>query len=429
MVVTGIGVISPIGIGTDAFWGSLVEGRSGVRPLSWFGDTGLPRWIGAEVPDFVPARMIRQRKALKVMSRDIQLGVAAADLACNEAGLSAAGIDPDRLGVIFGADLIAADLPELTEVYRACTEDGKFDFRSWGPKGMPALFPLWMLKYLPNMPACHIGIIQDARGPNNTHILGEVSGLTAVAEAASVIRRGQADAMIAGGTSSRIHPTVFLRNRSRQLSGRCDEPAAACRPFDADRDGIVFGEGAAAFVLETREHAQARGAKCLARILGSAAAFEPLRPDRPIRGTAIRSAIRSALASSGLRPSDLGYVSAHGLSTTLDDRIEAQAILKTLGDVPVIAPKSYFGNLGAAGGVVEMAVSVLAFQRGAVPPTLNYRRPDPECPIRVVHGQPMPLDRPAAILLSHAATGQAVAVVAAGDCRLLADSSGSLGRR
>jgi len=414
VAITGIGVVSPIGIGTAAFWNSLVEGKSGVRLLPWSQDGVLPGWIGAEVHDFVPAKMIRQRKALKVMSRDIQLGVAAADAACAEANLAGAGIDPDRLGVIFGADLIAVDLSELTDAYRACSDGGDFDFASWGVKGLAAMYPLWMLKYLPNMPACHVGILQDARGPNNTHTLGEVSGLTALAEAVEVIRRGQADAIIAGGASSRIHPSVFLRNRSRQVSQQYDDPGAACRPFDARRDGMVFGEGAAAVVLEAREHAQARGAKCLARILGSAAAFEPLQSGRATEGHAIRHAMRLALARSGLKPSEIGHVNAHGLGTVLDDRIEAQAVRETLGDVPVTAPKSYFGNLGAAGGVVEMVVSILGFQHGVVPPTLNYERPDPECPIRVVHSGPMPLGQPTAMLLNHCGTGQAAAMVVAG---------------
>jgi 3-oxoacyl-[acyl-carrier-protein] synthase II len=414
VAITGIGVISPIGIGTAAFWTSLVEGRSGVRLLPWSRQSGLPGLIGAEIHDFVPAKMIRQRKALKVMSRDIQLGVAAADAACAEANLASAGIDPDRLGVIFGADLIAADLSELTEAYRACSEDGTFEFAAWGPKGLPLMYPLWMLKYLPNMPACHVGILHDARGPNNTHTLGEISGLTALAEAVEVIRRGQADAMIAGGASSRIHPSVFVRNWSRQVSRRCDDPAAACRPFDASRDGMVFGEGAAAALLEVREHAVARGAKCLARILGSATAFEPLQPGRPAEGRAVRDAIRRALVRSGLKPADIGHVNAHGLSTVLDDQVEAKAVRETLGDVPVTAPKSYFGNLGAAGGAVEMVASVLAFQRGVIPPTLNYDRPDPECPIRVVHGSPVPLGQPTAMLLNHCGRGRAAAMVLAG---------------
>jgi len=412
VVVTGVGVLSPIGIGNEAFWQSLIEGRSGVRSLGWFAGGELPSPLGAEVPDFDPARYVRPRKALKVMSRDIQLAVAAADLAASDAALVEGAVDPERLGVVFGADMIAADLGELAPAYRACMADGRFDFRSWGDRALAEMYPLWMLKYLPNMPACHVGILHDARGPNNTLTLAEVSSLAALAEAAQLIRRGQADVVLAGGASSRIHPAVFLRNASRQVSRRFADPAAACRPFDADRDGMVFGEGAAALVLEAREHAQRRGAegRVVARIRGCAVAFEPPRPGQPLRGDSIRRAIRGALAAAAWEPSQIGHVNAHGLSTTLDDRLEAQAIRDTLGSVPVTAPKSYFGNLGAATGAVELAASVLALRHRFVFPTLNYRRPDPQCPIDVVHGQGVPLERPTALALNHAASGQAVAM-------------------
>jgi len=412
VVVTGVGVLCPIGIGNEAFWQALMEGRSGVRSLGWFEASELPSPLGAQVPDFDPARYVRPRKALKVMSRDIQLAVAAADLAAGDAGLAAGAVAPERLGVVFGADMIAADLGELVPAYRACMADGRFDFRLWGDRALAEMFPLWMLKYLPNMPACHVGILHDARGPNNTLTLAEASSLAALAEAAQLIRRGQADVVMAGGASSRIHPAILLRNASRQISRRFADPAAACRPFDADRDGMVFGEGAAVFVVEGRDHAQGRQAqgRIVARILGCAIAFEPPRTGRPLRGDSIRRAIRGALAAAAWEPNQIGHVNAHGLSTTLDDRLEDQAIRQTLGSVPVTAPKSYFGNLGAATGAVELAASVLALRHRIIPPTLNYRSPDRQCPIDVVHGQGLPLALPTVLALNHAASGQAVAM-------------------
>ena len=416
VVITGLGVVSPIGIGREAFWASLVEGRSGVRSLGWFSASEQPSPIGGQVPEFDPARYVRPRKALKLMSRDIQLAVAAADLACAEAGLAQGTVDPDRFGVVFGADMIAADLAELVGAYRACMVDGAFDFRRWGDRALADLFPLWMLKYLPNMPACHVGIIHDARGPNNTLTLAEVSSLAALAEAKEIIQRGQADVMLAGGASSRIHPTVLLRNASRQISRCYADPAGACRPFDADRDGMVFGEGAAVFVLESRRHAEARGAgaKILARVLAAACTFEPPREGQLLQGNAIRAAIRAALAAAAIGPGALGHVNAHGLGTTLDDRVEAQAIREILADVPVTAPKSCFGNLGAATGAVELAASVLALGKGMIPPTRNYHHPAPDCPIRVIHGRLEPALRPTALALNHAASGQAAAIVVAG---------------
>ncbi len=414
IVITGTGVASPIGIETEDFWASLSEGRSGVGRLECYGDlydrdAAVP--VGASIDDFDPKQYVRPRKSLKVMSRDIQLAFTAADLACAEAGFHDRAIDPERLGIVFGSELIACELSELVDVYRGCITDGKFNFDRWGETAMAEMYPLWMLKYLPNMPACHIGIAQDARGPNNSLTLGDVSSLSAVAEAVRVIERNAADAMIAGGGGTHINPTFWARYRTFGMSERYDNPAGACRPFDADRDGMVGGEGAGAFVLETRRHAEARGAAVLASILGYASTFEPIRNGQPLRGDAIRHAITGALADAGLEPADIGHVNAHGAGTIHGDRIEAAAIRDTLGDVPVTAPKSFFGHLGAGSGAVEMAVSVLAIGRGQVPHTLNYETPDPACPVNVIRDRPMKIEKPTAMLLNHTPFGQAMAIV------------------
>jgi 3-oxoacyl-[acyl-carrier-protein] synthase II len=292
---------------------------------------------------------------------------------------------------------------------------GRFDFGQWGDKGLSEIFPLLMLKYLPNMPACHVAIARDARGPNNTITLGEVSSLLAIAEAARVIERGQADVMLCGGVSSRIHPLHWVRSTLGELSHREHDPAGACRPFDADRDGMVQGEGAASFVLESRRHAIARGAAVLGQLRGIASAFQPPKVHSPESESALHRAIRGALRSAGIDPSEIGHVNADGLSTVEDDRREARAIRDCLGDVPVTAPKSYFGNLGSATGAVEMVASVLAFEAGVIPPTLNYERSDPECPVNVVAGLPLEVQRPTALLLNRAPTGQVVALVVEGE--------------
>ncbi len=414
IVITGMGIVSPIGIGREPFWQSLCRRRSGIGRSPLFNDPSLPAPLGACIVDFDPKQYVRPRKSLKVMSRDIQLGFAAADLARADAGLDEGLVDPERFGVMFGADMIPCELEELAGAYRSCRVDGRFDFARWGATVMAELFPLWMLKYLPNMPACHIGIAQDARGPNNTITLGDVSTLSALAEAARVLERGQADVLIAGGVNSRIHPAIWVRSHLLGQSRRNGDPAAASRPFDALRDGVVNGEGAGAYILEPQRHAQARGAKILARVLGYASAFEPHRKGEACQGSAIRRAIRGALTAAGLDPAELGCVVAHGLSTIEGDRLEAQAIHDTLGNVPVTAPKSYFGYLGAACGALETAVGILAIQFGQIPPTLNYEHPDPHCPINVVRGAPQPTDRRAAMVLSYSPQGQAVALVLGG---------------
>jgi 3-oxoacyl-[acyl-carrier-protein] synthase II len=408
-----MGVVSPVGIGIEEFWDSLLQGRSGVRILRSFDGVSVSPPLGSEVANFVPAKYVRPRKSLKLMSRDIQLAFAAADMACTQAGLKEGQVDPERLGVEFGADLIAADVDEMVSPYQGCMQDGQFDFSRWGHQGLSNFYPLWMLKYLPNMPACHIGIVHDARGPNNTHTMGEVSALSALIEGVRTIQRGQADAIITGGVGCRNQPTIWARRKSYELSQRYDDPAAACRPFDADRDGMVFGEGSASFLLESRDHAAARGATIYARILGAANSFEPLPRGALPQGQAIRHTIQAVLQEAALQPADLGHVKADGLGTIHDDRIEARAIRDLLGDVPVTAPKSYFGNLSAGSGAVELAVSVLALNRGTVPPVLNYRRPDPECPINVIRDQPLAGARPVALVLSNSPTGRSMGLVVA----------------
>jgi len=375
----------------------------------------LPVPITAEIRDFEPKQYVRPRKSLKVMGREIQTGFAAAAMALEQAGLERGDVDPDRLGVVLGSEKMFSHYSEMEDVFRQCIVDGEFHWERWGEAAMSQIFPLWMLKYLPNMAACHIAIAYDGRGPNNTMALGEVSSLLAVMEGAEIIRRGGADVMVVGGTSSRVNVTDMLWRGDIRSSHRVDNPEAASRPFDANRDGLVVGEGAAAFVLERRQYAQQRGVEVLAHVTGWGSVFERPLPDCVIHPNAVRRAITSALDHAELQPADVGHVNAHGLSTIGDDRSEAEAIRDTLGDVPVTAPKSYFGNFGAGGGAVEMAVSLVSFADKQIAPTLNYEQPDPECPVNVVHGEPLGSDKSTALVLNHSGTGQAAAVVLAAD--------------
>jgi len=411
VVITGVGVVSPIGIGKDRVWEALCSGRSGVRSIGRLRDSGLPVEIGAAVDDFDPKALVRPRKSLKVMARDAQLGVAASVLACDDAGIAQGGVDPERLGVVLGADPIGSAIEDSEPTYRACMVDGRFDYARWGKEGMAATFPLNFLRVLPNMVASHVSIAHDARGPNNTIHQGEVSSLLALIEAARVIQRGMADVMISGGASSQTKPFDWVRHCVMgMLSPGRPDPATVMRPFDADRDGQVLGEGAAAYVLERRSHAEARGARVLARIRGWASNYRPRNSPAP-RESSIGRALAAAVQNAAIEPRDVGHVNAHGISMPEPDRIEARAIRHCLGEVPTTAPKSYFGNLGAAGGAVEMVASVMALADGRIPATLNYRQPDPDCPIRVVHGDPLPSPMPTALLLNWTAIGQAVAVV------------------
>ena len=410
IVITGIGVVSPIGIGCEPFWNALAAGMSGIRPLNLFDASSLSVRFGGQIVDFDPKLYVRPRKSLKVMSREIQLGFAAADLAVADAAITPGDLVPERFGVVFGGDMIYADLEDLERTYRRSTAGGQFAFPLWAEAIHEELHPLWLLKHLPNMTASHIAIAHDARGPNNSIVLGDVSSLLAVAEAASVIRRGWADVMLTGGTGCRLHPTALVARGDALLSHRADDCRRACRPFDRDRDGLVNGEGAGVLVLESRAHAERRGARIRGRILATASRCEPATRTGRVTGSSLRQAIRAACTAAGLDAAAVGHVNAHGVSTIEMDRAEATAIAGELGNVPVTAPKSGFGHLGAGGGAVELAASVLGMERGLVPPTLNYEHPDPACPVNVVHGEPLPGRPGTAVAVNLCSTGQAVAV-------------------
>lgn len=410
VVITGLGVVSPLGIGRDALWAALEGGQSGVDWLPEYQGSDLPFRIGARVRGFDPKQYVQPRKTIKVMCVEIQYAYAAAMLAMQDAGLAKGAVEPDRLGVVLGSEMLFGELEEVQEVFRNCSEDGRFIFDRWGVQAFKDQYPLWMLKYLPNMAACHISIVHDARGPNNSIVQGGASSLLAVIEAATCIERGLADAMLAGGSGTLVGASCLPFRGWDHLTTWTGPPAEASRPFDAARCGIVPGEGAATLVLESREHAQQRGAPILARLAGFGRRCEPVRRDQQLSGRAIEQSIRAALATSGLAPADVGHVNAHADSSP-HDALEAQAIRNVLGDVPVLAPKSHFGDLGAGSGAVELAISVLALANGRVPATLNYQSPDPACPVNVIHGSPLVGAAPTAVVLSQSSTGQAAAIV------------------
>jgi len=420
VVITGVGMISPIGCTKEAFWESLWEGRSGVRPLKLLPEGVLCTSYGGEVldfqgkaEDFLPVDKEQTkliRKQLKVMCRESQMGVAAAQRAMADAGLRPGQFDPERIGVCFGSDYMLTMPEDFIEPIRACINaEGQFEFARWALEGMPKLEPLWLLKYLPNMPASHFAIFNDLRGPNNSITQREASAHLAVGEAFEILRRGDAEVMVAGSTGTRLHPMKAIHAfQQEELADGRFSPAEASRPFDRDRAGMVLGEGAV--VLERLEHARARGARIYAEVLAAAshAVAEPRLLAR--RDRAIQLVLESLLHRAGLSPDQIGHVHAHGLSTRSCDREEAQAIHAVFGQrsspVPVVAAKSYFGNLGAGSGLVELIGSLLALVHGQLFATLNYKTPDPDCPVHVVHEAGHPAGR-CCIAVSVTPQGQA----------------------
>jgi 3-oxoacyl-[acyl-carrier-protein] synthase II len=412
VVITGIGVVSPLGVGHDTYWSAISSGRSGIRALSLFDTRDLPLRVAGEVSDFDPKQYVQPRKSLKFMIRETTFAVAAAKLAREDAGLGS-DVDPDRFGIVLGADPMRNELPDIIPGYReSCDPPGNFQIGRFGTVGMAMAFPLGMLKVLPNMPACHISILHDTRSVNNTIEQGSVSSLLAIMEATRVIERGMADVVITGGTSSRLHPLDCVRScLFNHIARSVEDPASACRPFDARRQGQVLGEGAGVLILESAEHAERRGANIWGRILGCGSAAEPLRSGEAPRGIGLHHAIRQAMSDAGLTSKDVGHVNAHGLATEPADRTEARVLNEMLPGVPVTAMKSYLGNLCAASGAVELTASLLGFKHGVVPPTLNYSTPDQECGLDVVAGHARSGCRQTAVAANFTDRGQAAAVV------------------
>jgi 3-oxoacyl-[acyl-carrier-protein] synthase II len=411
-VFTGIGILSPIGLTPELFWEALLAGRSGVRTIQAFDPSGLPTRIAGEVPGFDAKKYLakEQRKSLKAMARGIQLAVAGAQLALEDSRVDLAKVDPTRFGIEFGSGLIASELEELAPAAQLCAncQPGVVDLEKWGEQGLANIPPLWMLKYLPNMLACHVSIIHNAQGPNNTITESDVAGLLALGEAYRILARDQADFFLVGGAESKLNPLSMVRQcLFGALSRRNDSPERASRPFDRARDGLVVGEGAGVLVLEELEHARQRGATIYGEVVGFGAAF-----DRDRSGRGLARAIRSAMKEAHVGPNDLDHINAHGLSTVEADAWEARALGEVLGDqpVPVLAAKSYFGNLGAGGATSELAASLLALHHGQVPATLNFEEADPACPLPVTRA-PRPVSRPYILKVSFTEMGQCGAVV------------------
>jgi 3-oxoacyl-[acyl-carrier-protein] synthase II len=414
-VLTGLGLVTPLGATTATTWDAVRAGNSGIRPLTMFDAASLPVRIGGEVPGFdikafIPKENKDGRKQIKVMARGIQLAVAAAQNALDDGKVDKARLDPTRFGIEFGSGLLATQLEDLAEAGRvSCLPPlWKVDMDRWGAEGLPLIEPLWMLKYLPNFLASHISILHNAQGPNNSITQSDVSSFLALGEARRILLRGQADFMLVGGAESKLNPTSFTRNcLFASLSRRNDSPAQACRPFDRDRDGFVIAEGGAVVLVEDLEHARKRGARILAELVGFGSAFDVRRD-----GRGVARAARTALETAGVAPEAIDHVNAQGLSTIAADRAEARAIRDVFGDrpVPVFAAKGHLGSMGAGSGVAELGLSLLALAEGAVPATLNYETPDAECPVWV-NSQPHAIGKPYFLKLGFNEMGHCAAAV------------------
>jgi 3-oxoacyl-[acyl-carrier-protein] synthase II len=393
VVITGLGVVAPNGIGKAAFWSACTNGRSGVGPIRSFDVSAHPIKIAAEVNDFdaSPYLLNGQRKNLKVMSRAMQFAVGAAGMALEDSGLQLAREDAERLGVVMGTGIVPIDLGELAPVLQnAYDRDGKLQPANLARRGESVLFPLWILKHLPNMVAAHISLAFNAQGPNSTITTACAAGTQAVGEAFRLIARGDADIVLAGGADSRMDPLLLLAYTALGALSRAERPPAeVSRPFDAERDGFVLGEGAGVLVLEELEHACRRDAVIYAEVLGFGSSFDAYavtRPDPEARG-AIR-AIEWALREARIDRRDVDYINAHGTSTRFNDVMETMAVKRVFGEraraLPLSSIKSMVGHLIGAAGAVEAIALALTLQDGVLPPTINRTHPDPACDLDYV---------------------------------------------
>jgi len=397
VVVTGLGPVSSIGIGNEKFLEGLKNGKVGIDRISAFDPSAFRSQIAGQICDFKCADYVPKyyRKSIKVMARDIELAVAGADQAVRDAGLVTKGIDPDnvkvdptRLGVNIGAGLICADLNELVYGLSTAVDDnGKFSLAKWGQGGMNNLTPLWLLKYLPNMLACHVTIIHDAQAPSNTITCAEAASQLAIGEAFRTIVRNCADICLCGGAESKLNPMSLIRQdlMYRLTRDNNNSPKSAVRPFDTKRSGTAIAEGGAVITLEELEYAKARNAKIYGELVGVGASFGTnnfIEPEES--GDAIAVAIERALADANVDPKSVDLVIAFAGGSPKQDRAEALAINRVLGNVPVTSIKGQVGMPGAGAGALDVVVGMLALSENFIPGTINCDEVSADCPVNVV---------------------------------------------
>ncbi|MGB0768026.1 MAG: beta-ketoacyl-[acyl-carrier-protein] synthase family protein [Phycisphaeraceae bacterium] len=392
--ITGLGPVCGLGLGIDEVWPKLLAGESAIAPVRAFDASAFGAPLACEVPDdfkirdYVPKSY---RKATKVMARDIEFAVAAAHLAAKDANLQTAAnsdaphYDPARVGCHIGAGLIAADTDELTmALAKSQRDDATFDIHDWGNEGMTHLTPLWLLKYLPNMLACHVTIVHDLQGPSNTITCAEASGGLSLGESLRVIQRGQADACFCGGAESNLNPMSYIRQVFTERLTKTDDPDAPVRPFDQTADGSVVGEGGGILILESADTFAKRGGENpYAKVLGFGAsqslnpAKRSQQPDATGRGPML--AIKNALRDAQLEPDAIDAVIALGLGHPEWDTAEANAIKDVFGDrtanIPVVSTKASIGNCSAGAGALDLAFAAKALKEQALPKITHRDQP------------------------------------------------------
>jgi 3-oxoacyl-[acyl-carrier-protein] synthase II len=392
VVVTGMGMVTPVGHDLESTWWALREGRSGVGAIGLFDARTFPTRIAAEVKDFRLGDYLDDASRWAEHSRNTQFALAAAKMAMEDSGLTATtpGLNRRRFGVYLGSGEGQQDFPRFVKLMYDTTRDGRVDTAEFTRLGIKELHPIHEAEQEPGTPSGHLASVFGARGPNSNCLTACAASSQAIGEAFELIRRGNADVILSGGTHSMIHPfgvTGFILLTA--LSTRNDEPTRASRPFDRDRDGFILGEGAGMLVLEELEHARSRGARIHGEIVGYGSTADAFRiTDSHDEGRGAIACLKEALADARLNPGEIDYINAHGTSTAVNDSIETLAIKRTFGEdaykVPISSTKSMMGHLIAAAGSVEAIVCLLTMRDGVLPPTINLDNPDPACDLDYV---------------------------------------------
>jgi 3-oxoacyl-[acyl-carrier-protein] synthase II len=391
VVITGVGCVTPLGTCVEEVWKNLVAGASGVGPTTLFDASRFPTRIAAEVRGWDITQAGEDAERWRFCGRHTKFAAGAALQAMRDAGLPGGlTADPARLGIYLGSGEGQQDFDAFTRMMMAAIEGETLDVAKFTKLGLETLHPLSEVEQEPNMPAGHLAAMFNAQGPNLNCLTACAASSQAIGEATEIVRRGEADVMLSGGTHSMIHPFgVTGFNLLTALSTRNDEPTRASRPFDRDRDGFVLGEGAAMVVLEELEHARRRGARIHGELVGYGSTADAYRiTDTHPEGRGAASCMQMALDDAGLGSDSIDYINAHGTSTDVNDRVETLAIKKVFGGragaVPVSSTKSMMGHLIAAAGATEVIVCLLAIRDGLLPPTINYETPDPDCDLDYV---------------------------------------------
>lgn len=376
VVITGVGVISPVGTGKEEFWQAMTSGRPGIGPITKFPTDGLATRIAGEVKDFDPGLYL-DRKEAKRMDRFTQYAVAGTKLALRDAGLDLEKVDLDRVAVVFGTGI--GGMETFEDQAKVLVE-----------KGPNRVSPFFVPMMIANMAAGQISITTGARGPNHTVVNACATGTNAAGEAFKLLQRGGADVVITGGAEASVTPLAMAGFCAmKAMSTRNEEPERASRPFDRDRDGFVLSEGSGVLIMETLEHARQRGATIYAEMVGYGCSSDAYHITAPVPGgLGAALSMRVALADAGLQPSNINYINAHGTSTDLNDKFETMAIKEVFGEyayqVAISSTKSMTGHMLGAAGAVELIACALAIRDGVIPPTINYENPDPDCDLDYV---------------------------------------------